>query len=397
MYDVAVVGAGIVGLASAWTIIQRCPDRKLLVLEKESDGALHQSGHNSGVIHSGVYYKLGSFKARLSAAGNRSMAAFCREHGLPHEVCGKLIVATHERELPGLRALYERGIANGLALRVIDAEGLREVEPHAAGLAALHVQSTGITDYRVVCQKLMTLIQERGGQVRFNATVERALATGPSLTLETSAGAFQARFALNCAGLHSDRVARAWGLAPSVRIVPFRGEYYALAASKRWLVKGLIYPVTDPGFPFLGVHFTRGLDRGVHVGPSAVLSFKREGYGKHDLCWRDAIETLSYPGFWKLARRHVKAGGGEVLRSWSKTLFVRRARRLIPQLQAEDLISAPAGVRAQALHADGTLVDDFLFMTQPRAVHVLNAPSPAATCALEIASLIADRLEAQWR
>ena len=318
MYDVVVVGAGIVGLASAWTLLRRFPHKKLLVLEKESDCALHQSGRNSGVIHSGIYYKSGSFKARLSAAGNRSTVAFCRDHDLPHAICGKLIVATHERELPSLQALYERGIANGLTLRKLDAEQLREVEPHATGLAALHVQTTGITDYRQVCQRLVALIQERGGQIRFNTTVESALANGPGLTLETSAGAFQARLALNCAGLHSDRVARAWGLKPRVRIVPFRGEYYELAAPKRSLVKSLIYPVPDPSFPFLGVHFTRGLDGSVHVGPNAVLSLKREGYLKRDFCWHDAIDTLAFPGFWKLALRHVRSGGSEVLRSWSE-------------------------------------------------------------------------------
>jgi L-2-hydroxyglutarate oxidase len=388
-FDYAIIGGGIVGLSTALHVGRRFPGAKVLVLEKESAPAQHQTGRNSGVIHSGIYYKPGSFKARFAKAGAESMVQFCKEHGLPHEVCGKLIVATKEKELPLLESLYQRGLQNGVPVEKISLERAREIEPHVQCLAAIHVKSTGIVSYREVCLELLRQIVSHGGVVKFRNEVigMRDLAT--SRIIETNAGEFAAKFVINCAGLHSDRVARAAGTDPKAKIVPFRGEYYELVPEKRHLVKTLIYPVPNPDFPFLGVHFTKMIDGNVHAGPNAVLAFAREGYFKTDLNLRDFAETMTFGGFWKLARKNFGEGMMEIWRSLNKAAFVRSMQELIPEIESADVAPSPAGVRAQALMADGRLVDDFLMIPAHNALHVCNAPSPAATASLEIGREVA--------
>ena len=383
--DFLIVGGGIVGLATAHALQERFPGKSVVILEKERALAAHQTGRNSGVIHAGIYYKPGSFKAQFCKAGNASMRAFCREHGVPFQSCGKVIVATEAAELPGLQKLYERGIENGLEVRRLDAAQMRELEPHMAGIAALHVPSTGIVDYRQVVAKLAELVRARGGEIRFGARVRKVRGG----TVETTAGDFTGRLLINCAGLHSDRLARTAGADVAARIVPFRGEYYELKPEKRHLVRGLIYPVPDPLFPFLGVHCTKMMDGSVHLGPNAVLAFAREGYHKTTVNVRDLGETLTYPGFWKLAGRHWRAGLQEMVRSYSRAAFVRSLQRLVPAISEDDVVPSEAGVRAQALRPDGTLEDDFLIVRGASAIHVCNAPSPAATASLEIGKTIA--------
>ena len=391
-YDLAIIGGGIVGLATAWSLTQRFPQARLLLLEKEDGVAYHQTGRNSGVIHSGIYYKPGSLKARLAYEGNRSMAQFCREHGLAHEICGKVIVATEPRELPQLEKLLERGVQNGLAVSRLRPEEVREIEPHVRCLAGLRVGATGIADYRAVCRTLAQLLEARGAVLKLG-TQALAIRSGQGTqVLETNRGPFETRYVVNCAGLHSDRVAKSGRVDPGAQIVPFRGEYYELKPEKRHLVKHLIYPVPNPAFPFLGVHFTRMVDGSIHAGPNAVLSLKREGYRKTQFSWKDTCEVLGYGGFWRLAAKHYKEGSEEMLRSFSKAAFTRSLQRLIPEIQADDLIPSAAGVRAQALKSDGTLVDDFLVVTGPGATHVCNAPSPAATASLGIGDLIATQI-----
>lgn len=391
-YDFAVVGGGIVGLATARAILERQPGVRGLILEKEAALAAHQTGRNSGVIHSGIYYKPGSLKARLARAGSRSMVEFCAEHGIPHEVCGKVIVATRPAELPLLDNLHRRGLENELAVSRLAAEQVREIEPHVQCLAGLRVPSTGIVSYRAVCLKYAELIRQQGGEIQTGARVLSVRRRNRSHVVETTAGSFESSFLINCAGLHSDRTARQAGLHPDARIVPFRGEYYELVPAKRHLVKSLIYPVPNPDFPFLGVHFTRMIDGSVHAGPNAVLAFKREGYHKSDLNPVDLLETLLFPGFWKLARKHYRDGFMEIVRSFSKAAFVRSLQELIPEVTAADVVPTHAGVRAQALLPTGQLVDDFLFEKAEAALHVLNAPSPAATASLEIGTRIAAEL-----
>lgn len=393
-YDYAIIGGGIVGLSTAWALSQRPGAPRVLVVEKEARWASHQTGRNSGVIHSGIYYKPGSLKATLSREGNQSMVEFCREHGIPHEICGKIIVATDERELPLLEKLFQRGCENNLEVTRLTAEQVREIEPHVRCLQGLRVLSTGIVDYKQVCLKLADLIQERGGDLRLDSQVLHIHSNGASKLLATQSGEFKTRFLVNCAGLHSDRVARMGALKPPFRIVPFRGEYYELTPERRALVKGLIYPVPNPDFPFLGVHFTRMIDGSVHAGPNAVLSFKREGYRRTDFAIRDFAEVMLFPGFWHLAARNASEGLKEMYRSISKAAFVRSLQRLIPEVRPEDLVPSQAGVRAQALQPDGTLVDDFLLLHGPNAIHVLNAPSPAATASLEIGKTIANEVPA---
>lgn len=383
--DFLVVGGGIVGLATAYALQERHPGRSVVILEKERALGAHQTGRNSGVIHAGIYYKPGSFKAQFCKAGNASMRAFCREHGVPFLACGKVIVATEAAELPGLQRLYDRGIENGLEVRRLDLPRMREVEPYMAGVAALHVPSTGIVDYRQVVAKLADLVRSRGGEIRFGTRVSKVRGG----TAETNAGDFTGRLLINCAGLHSDRLARTAGADVSARIVPFRGEYYELKPEKRHLVRGLIYPVPDPLFPFLGVHCTKMMDGSVHLGPNAVLAFAREGYRKTTVNVRDLGETLVYPGFWKLAARHWRAGFQEMVRSYSRAAFVRSLQRLVPAITEDDVVPSQAGVRAQALRPDGTLEDDFLIVRGANAIHVCNAPSPAATASLEIGKTIA--------
>jgi len=391
-FDCIVVGGGILGLSVAWTLLERNPDCRVAVLEKEETWAQHQTGRNSGVIHSGIYYKPGSLKAKLCREGNRRLLEFCQEHDIRYEVCGKVIVATTASEIPLLENLYTRGIANGLTIKKLSASEVKEIEPHVRCLAGIQVRSTGIVDFSSVCHKLAELIQIRGGDLRLGTKVLGFPPNGRRAVLETSRGTMAGRCIVNCAGLHSDRVARLNGAQPGARIVPFRGEYYELKPERRSLVKNLIYPVPDPQFPFLGVHFTRMIDGSVHAGPNAVLSLKREGYQRTSFDWRDFWETITYVGFWRLAAKHARSGLEEVHRSFSKGAFVRSLQRLIPEVQAEDLVPGGAGVRAQALRPDGGLVDDFLIVSTPHAIHVCNAPSPAATASLEIGRVIAEQI-----
>jgi L-2-hydroxyglutarate oxidase LhgO len=390
-YNVIIVGGGAVGLGVALEITRRFPRQKLLLVEKENKVARHQSGHNSGVIHSGVYYKPGSLKARLCVAGATAMVEFCREHGIPHNVCGKLIVATDEEELPRLEELRQRGEANGLTgLRLIGSQELREVEPHASGLQALFVPSTGVTDYALVCEKYAQLIVANGGTVRTSVAVTGMKRSAQEIVVETSTGAFATSSVINCAGLYSDRIARMAGDDPGIMIVPFRGEYYDLTPERSSLVRALIYPVPDPRFPFLGVHFTRRITGRVDAGPNAVLALAREGYRHTDISARDLASSLSFPGFWRMAGKHWRNALGEWHRSLSKRAFVRALQRLLPEIRDSDLVRGGSGVRAQALKPDGALVDDFQFVPSGKVLHVLNVPSPAATASLMIGKTIVD-------
>ena len=391
-FDYAVIGGGIVGLSVAWAILEKDPRRRLVVVEKEADWARHQTGRNSGVIHSGIYYKPGSLKAQLCRDGNRRLRAFCDTHGIRYETCGKVIAATMPSELPRLQSLYERGVGNGLEVRRLSAAEAAEIEPHLRCLEGLHVPSTGIVDYGEVSRKLAGLIGDHGGELQLNTRVTGFRAKAGGAVLETSRDPVAARWIINCAGLHSDRVARLAGAKPDARIVPFRGEYYELRPERRSLVRNLIYPVPDPQFPFLGVHFTRMIDGSVHAGPNAVLSLKREGYHRTSFNLRDCMETMTYPGFWRLISRHAKMGMSEMYRSFSKKAFVRSLQQLVPEIQADDLVPAEAGVRAQALRRDGALVDDFMILREANAVQVCNAPSPAATASLEIGRVIVGQL-----
>ncbi|OKH22081.1 L-2-hydroxyglutarate oxidase [Chroogloeocystis siderophila] len=389
MYDFAIIGGGIVGLATAKAIGKRYPNAQIVVIEKEATIASHQTGNNSGVIHSGIYYKPGSFKAKFCRDGSRSMVEFCREHGIAHEVCGKVIVATQAEELPRLENLYQRGIENGLQLEKLTSEQVREIEPHVQCTAGIRVFTTGIVNYRQVAQKYVELVTAQGGELQLGTKVTNIETRSDFTVLTTNKGTIATHFVINCAGLFSDRIARIGKTDPQARIVPFRGEYYELTPEKRYLVKHLIYPVPNPNFPFLGVHFTRMIDGSVHAGPNAVLSLKREGYHKTDINVRDLTEVLTYRGFWKLAAKHADEGIKEMIRSVSKAAFVQSLQQLIPEVTADDVVPTHAGVRAQALQADGKLVDDFLIVPGDRALHVCNAPSPAATSSLEIGKAIA--------
>jgi len=388
-YNVIIVGGGIVGLAVGLEITQRFPRLRLLLLEKEHRVGRHQSGHNSGVIHSGVYYKPGSLKAKLCVTGAAAMVEFCREHGIPHQVCGKVIVATHEEEFPRLEELRRRGEANGLTgLQSIGPEELREIEPNASGLRALVVPATGITDYAAVCDKYAEIITARGETILTSTEVTGIKRHGDEITVETSRGAFSGKSLINCAGLFSDRISRMAGDDPQVMIVPFRGEYYDLIPERSSLVRSLIYPVPDPRFPFLGVHFTRRISGSVDAGPNAVLAFRREGYKRTDFNLRDLGSSLIFPGFWRMAAKNWRSGLDEFHRSFSKPAFVRALQRLVPEVGDEDLVPGGSGVRAQALTREGALVDDFQFVPSGRMLHVLNVPSPAATASLLIGRTI---------
>lgn len=387
------IGGGIVGLSGAMALGQQRPTAKILVLEKENRLAPHQTSHNSGVIHSGIYYKPGSLKAKFCREGNRSLVEFCQQHQVNYEICGKVIVATRPEELPLLHQLYQRGLDNQIPVEQISASAVQEIEPHVQCLAGLKVSSTGIVNYHQVCQKYAELIQTQGSEIRFQSRVEKIQQTPSGLVLETSQGEISTRFMINCAGLQSDRLARLSSVKPPAQIVPFRGEYYELIPEKRHLVKTLIYPVPNPNFPFLGVHFTRMIDGSIHAGPNAVLSLKREGYKKTDFNLKDTLETLTYPGFWRLAFKYAEDGIAEIIRSLSKSAFVQSLQQLIPEIQGSDLVPTAAGVRAQALKRDGQLVEDFLLVEQPRILHVCNAPSPAATASLEIGREIARKID----
>jgi L-2-hydroxyglutarate oxidase len=390
---VVVIGGGIVGLAVAWELVNR--GDRVTVLEKEDQWAAHQTGNNSNVVHAGLYYKPGSFKARMSVAGNKSIIGFARDHGVPVEICGKLVVATSEDELPALYVLASRASENGVPAKLISTAEAREYEPEVACVAALRVHSTGIIDFPGVCAALVHRLSESGATLRLS-TPALAIRTGRNGGVEIATGTdvVKADALVNCAGLHSDRVARLAGLSPQARIVPFRGEYYELRPERRHLVRGLIYPVPDAALPFLGVHLTRMLDGSVHAGPNAVLALRREGYRWRDVSLGDMVETARFSGAWRLARKYGRTGVDEVLRSLSRKRFAASLARLVPAVQASDLVRCTAGVRAQALLPDGSLVDDFLIESAPNQVHVLNAPSPAATSALEIARYVADQVKA---
>ncbi len=390
-FDIVIIGGGIVGLSTALHATRALPQLKLLVVEKEEAVARHQSGHNSGVIHSGIYYKPGSLKARFCVEGAAAMVEFCREHDLPYEVCGKVIVATRDDEIPRLKILLERGQANGLAgLRLLQPEEVREIEPHCSAVLGVWVPSTGITDYAAVSRKYAEIIAAQGGTISTGTEVRRVLPRGTEMMVETTRGTFAAKYVINCAGLHSDRVSRMAGQKPQVRIVPFRGEYYFLVPEKNHLVRTLIYPVPDPRFPFLGVHFTRRIQGGVDAGPNAVLALKREGYKRTDFNLRDLAGTLTYPGFWHMAGKYWRDGAGEYYRSLNKGAFVKALQQLVPEIVSSDLTADGSGVRAQAVRPDGSLVDDFEFVLADKMLHVWNVPSPAATASLPIGRHLAE-------
>ncbi|MFI5378669.1 MAG: L-2-hydroxyglutarate oxidase [Tepidisphaerales bacterium] len=388
-FDVAVIGGGIVGLATAMTLTSEHAI-SIIVLEAEGALAAHQTGHNSGVIHSGLYYKPGSLKARLCTEGRQSLVNFCQQRNIRHELCGKVVVAISESELPALDELQRRGTAIGLAdLRRLSIEEIREREPHAAGIAGLRVRETGIVNYTRVAEEYAKVLQELGGQVHTSSRVFAVTPSPDAIVLHTTQGEIECRGLVNCAGLQSDRVARMCGLRPQVQIVPFRGEYYKLSQDAWRLCKHLIYPVPDPAFPFLGVHFTRMIDGGIEAGPNAVLALARHGYRWSDINLRDLAETLTFAGFWRLARKYWRPGLGEMHRSLSRNAFLASLRRLMPDLQPAHLLPGGSGVRAQAMHATGAMVDDFHIQTAPRMIHVLNAPSPAATASIAIGQYIA--------
>jgi L-2-hydroxyglutarate oxidase len=391
-FDLAVVGGGIVGLATAYRFTRRWPGKRVVVLEKEDRVAVHQTGHNSGVLHSGIYYKPGSLKAINCRAGKKAMEAFCAAEGIAHDICGKVIVAVTESDLPALDRIFERGQANGINCTMIGKDRLAELEPHAAGVKAIHVHEAGIVNYRQVCERLAERVREQSGEVVFGAKVTAVKHRPDGVTAVTRAGDFTARQLVNCAGLHSDRVAKLTGQNPGAQVVPFRGEYYELKPAAWKLCRNLIYPTPDPAFPFLGVHFTRMIDNSVECGPNAVLAFGREAYSFFRMNPRDLFETLTYRGFVKMGLKHWRMGLGEMWRSLSKKAFVRALQRLVPAITADDLHPAPAGIRAQAVAPDGGLVDDFLIQEADRVVNVCNAPSPAATASLQIGETIVDRL-----
>jgi (S)-2-hydroxyglutarate dehydrogenase len=388
--DVAIVGGGIVGLATAVQLLRRKPDTRLVLVEAENDVGMHQSGHNSGVLHSGIYYKPGSLKAKLCRAGKEEMERFCTEQSIPFDRCGKVIVATNEAEVNRLDEIERRGAENGVQCSRINSDELRKREPAAAGIAALHVPETGIVDYRQVCLGMRRVIESQKGTVITSARVDQIVSSKGSVDLYAGKQVLSAGRMINCAGLHSDRVLRMAGGQSTTRIVPFRGEYYELTPSRQALCRNLIYPVPDPSFPFLGVHFTRMIGGGVECGPNAVLALAREGYRWRDVRLTDVVETLRFRGFQKLAATHWKMGAGEIWRSVSKQAFVLALQKLLPSIRESDLTPGRAGVRAQAVDADGKLVDDFLIERTENAIHVLNAPSPAATASLAIGSYIAD-------
>jgi (S)-2-hydroxyglutarate dehydrogenase len=398
-YDLTIIGGGIIGLATAMKLLEGHPRTKLLILEKEAGLAQHQTGHNSGVIHSGLYYRPGSLKARTCVAGRKALMKFCDQNDIPYEICGKIVVAISEQELPRLEELHRRGIANGLEkLEMIGADRLREYEPHASGLKALHVPETGIIDYQKVAEAYAAKIRAAGGEIKNSSKVAGIIERGGEMALLASSGDYRTRYLINCCGLQSDLVAKMMEATtrPATqdehRIIPFRGEYYKLAPEKRFLVRNLIYPVPDPTFPFLGVHFTRMIkgEGGVEAGPNAVLAFAREGYRKTDLNVSEFWRTVSFKGFWAMAGKYWQTGFGELYRSLSKAAFVRALQKLLPEITENDLIPGGAGVRAQAVSASGALVDDFVIRQSRNAIHVLNAPSPGATASLAIGQSVAE-------
>lgn len=391
-YDVIIIGGGIVGLATAWQLSQRAPSLKLAVIEKEGSLAYHQTGRNSGVLHSGIYYRPDSLRARNCRLGKEALERFCTEHGVAWQQTGKVIVATREDEFPQLDLILSRGHQNGVRCEMIDRDRLKELEPHCAGLKAIHVPESGIVDYPGVCEKLGELLRNGGTDIHLNCRVDRIEQRTDDVRLHCSSNVLEAREVINCCGLHSDRVARLSGQKLRERIVPFRGEYFELHPEAQHLCRSLIYPVPDPRFPFLGVHFTRMVHGGVECGPNAVFALAREGYNWRTINLRDLWESVTYPGFLRLAARNWKTGLNEIWRSLSKAAFVRALQRLVPEIRPEHLTSIPAGVRAQALGLDGKLLDDFLILRHERVINVCNAPSPAATACLNIGRIVAEQV-----
>jgi (S)-2-hydroxyglutarate dehydrogenase len=390
-----VVGGGIVGLAAAFRIQQRMPDAHVTVLEKEPHTGRHQSSHNSGVLHCGLYYKPGSKRARLAVRGIQQMVEFCREHRIAHDVCGKVVVATSAEEVPRLQALFERGIQNGLTgLRLLNPDELHEIEPHAGGLQAMHVPQEGIADYPVVCETLADLVRNQGGEIITSAKVTSLHRDTGGWRVVHTAGETSCDFLVACAGLYSDRIAQLAGRKRDVRIVPFRGEYYLIRPERQFLVRNLIYPVPDPRFPFLGVHYTRRIVGGIEAGPNAVLAFAREGYSKRDVNLGDLADALAFPGLWRFLGKYGRTCWDEIRCSFSRELFCRSLQRLVPEIRSDDLIPGGSGVRAQAMSPEGSLVDDFHFVQGDRELHVVNAPSPAATSSLAIGEEIAEMVAA---
>jgi L-2-hydroxyglutarate oxidase len=395
-YDLAIIGGGILGLATALKITAAHPQVRLLILEKEAQLARHQTGNNSGVIHSGLYYRPGSLKARSCVTGRKALIAFCDKNSVPYEICGKVVVATSEEELPRLDELHRRGIANGLqGLEIIGHERLKELEPHAVGIKGLYVPETGIIDYKKVADAYAEHIRNAGGDIRLSQKVVGILDLAAEIVLQTSGGDYRTKYLINCCGLQSDLVAkmmaaRSAGDQEEHRIIPFRGEYYKIAPPRQFLVRNLIYPVPDPNFPFLGVHFTRMAKGGVEAGPNAVLALAREGYRHTNVNVKDLWQTVSFGGFWAMTGKYWRTGFGELYRSLSKTAFVRALQKLLPEIREGDLVAGGAGVRAQAVSASGALVDDFVIKQSPRAIHILNAPSPGATASLAIGQSIAE-------
>ena len=401
-YDLTIVGGGILGLATALKLIRAHPSLRLLILEKEAEIARHQTGNNSGVIHSGLYYRPGSLKARSCVAGRKELMAFCDENAVPYEICGKVVVATSEEELPRLEELHRRGIANGLKdLQIIGPERLKELEPHATGIKGLHVPETGIIDYKKVAAAYAEKIRDAGGDIRLSQRVVGILNRPEEIVLQTSGGDYRTKHLINCCGLQSDIVAQMMGgdnnSEEEHRIIPFRGEYYKIAPERQFLVRNLIYPVPDPTFPFLGVHFTRMAKGGVEAGPNAVFAYAREGYRHTDINLSDLWRTISFKGFWAITGKYWQTGFGELYRSLSKSAFVRALQKLLPEIRESDLVPGGAGVRAQAVSASGALVDDFVIRQSRNAIHVLNAPSPGATASLAIGQQICEMAEKNFQ
>ena len=394
--DVIIIGGGIIGLATAHELSRLHPHLSLTLLEKEEKLAQHQTGHNSGVLHSGIYYRPGSLKAENCREGKRRIEHFCAEEGISHEICGKVIVAVDETELPALENIYQRGVENGILCETIDSQRLHELEPHVNGIKAIHVPEAGIVDYRQVCARMAEKVESKEeNQIFLASKVVQMSMSGDRVVVSTARGEHEARFVVNCAGLHSDRVTSLTE-TPKAKIIPFRGEYYEVNPEAHHLCRNLIYPVPDPSFPFLGVHFTRMIGGGLECGPNAVLAFAREGYTRTNVNWKDLAETLSYPGFLRLSAKYWRTGLGEMWRSFSKSAFVRALQRLVPEIEEHHLEAVPAGIRAQAVTPEGKLVDDFLIQESSRVIHVGNAPSPAATSSLNIGRLIVEKLEAHF-
>ena len=396
MFDVGIIGGGIVGLATAYQLSKKHPKLKLAVLEKETSLAKHQTGHNSGVLHTGIYYKPGSLKVINCRNGKKAMEQFCKEQGIEHELCGKIIVALNDEEIPRMQNIFQRGQENGVNCKIISREEMLEIEPHVAGVQAIHVPECGIVNYKQVCLRLGEIIQEKEeNKIFLGNQVTKIINMATSLVVETDKQQIECKHLINCGGLHSDKLTKLGGQPPPAKIIPFKGEYFELKEDAKHLCKNLIYPVPDPGFPFLGVHFTRMIDGTVECGPNAVLAFGREAYGKLDLNLKDLLESITYPGFQKMAIKHWKMGWGEMWRSYNKGAFVKALKRLIPEIEASHLVSAPAGIRAQAVSPEGGLVDDFLIEENSRIINVCNAPSPAATASLNIGATIMAQIESR--